>query len=200
MRNLSLILLIASTCALSACTLEDETKEKVIEKEPVKVELTAEEQFVKDARECIAGKTELAPELLDTYFSSYDKDNPDSTLLYQHHQPTRAFERCALKVATEGDNSLTTSIISNPQECARIAQKFYAVDDEENGAFWSRRVINLEGQAHGYEILGNAFITDDKTLAIGARLLSEAALLGNLSARIRLNTLSSSSTALDNND
>ena len=175
---------------LSGCSIEqsDNAEAKIeVSKAEVKnpEEMTPVERFIYDCDQCVLGDISKLSELITTYHSTYTRSNeytPDS-FLYQHIEPTQAFERCAQKAMLEGDRTGFDNMIIRPGRVARIARYFYAQDDATQGAFWLQRIINTQGENHGFEVAGRIFIQDMRTIDVGVRLLEQSARLGNRNAR-----------------
>ncbi|MBU3843612.1 MAG: hypothetical protein H9847_01880 [Candidatus Anaerobiospirillum pullicola] len=174
---------------LSGCSIEqsDNAEAKIEVTKEVKnpEEMTPVERFIYDCDQCVLGDISKLSELITTYHSTYTRSNeytPDS-FLYQHIEPTQAFERCAQKAMLEGDRTGFDNMIIRPGRVARIARYFYAQDDATQGAFWLQRIINTQGENHGFEVAGRIFIQDMRTIDVGVRLLEQSARLGNRNAR-----------------
>lgn len=187
--RLTAIATLGVALVLSGCSIEqsDNAEAKIEVTKEVKnpEEMTPVERFIYDCDQCVLGDISKLSELITTYHSTYTRSNeytPDS-FLYQHIEPTQAFERCAQKAMLEGDRTGFDNMIIRPGRVARIARYFYAQDDATQGAFWLQRIINTQGENHGFEVAGRIFIQDMRTIDVGVRLLEQSARLGNRNAR-----------------
>ncbi|MGN1280859.1 MAG: hypothetical protein ACI4UM_02995 [Succinivibrio sp.] len=189
---------------LNGCSLEDETAEQIVL--PVQEELSEkltdnEAHFFNLAQECSSGNTKLADEAVDLYLSSLQPQDiskdiislvkltkPDTEKLYtyQARKLNLAFEKCLTKTISDGAKEYSKYYITKAAPSARISQYFYANKDYSNGSYWALRVVNLLGKSRAYYILGLVFISDNRTVSIGADYLSESARLGNENAKIFL--------------
>lgn len=181
--------------ALSSCSIQDEeNKEALLEVKPNDAKMY-EDSFSKMTLNCIKGDFKDVDTIMDLYkkalIDNYNKK--DASLL--KIDTNKNFEKCAIKLRESGDDKLFALLVQNSRLAATIARSFYLQDDELNGAYWAQRVLNMEGLEYGYEVLGDVFIKDRKTLKIGANLLAEAISRGNLNALTLLQNASNQYSA-----
>lgn len=202
LNKLPLALVGIFTLLLSACTLEDESAEKILET-PIPPSVQAQkknplqEDFAKLALKCVQNETDHVEDLIARYNSTLpinDRTAPkyknesltlekNSVLYnYQTMEITRIYENCLQKAASENKPQYLEELLTKNYAQARIARYFYIQKDYTNAAFWQGRVLNLAGLSTGYYILGRVFVLDENTLEIGANYLTEAAKLGNENA------------------
>ncbi len=182
---------------LCGCSIEDETlEEKAVIPPPPTAEETLQGNFTDLSRRCVIGHTDVLPVLHDMYMKSVKDRDFEPRFMFQTAEHTELYEKCVQKAASEGQAVMTDYIIVAPMQCAYISREFYARGALTDGAFWLRRVLNLQGFAQGYETAGNLFIRNEKTFATGVKLLAEAAHQGNSAAAQTLSGLVSSGSAL----
>ena len=195
-KQLSVLLIIILTTMLSGCTLEDETAEKVIEKEQIIAsEPTVQEIFKELCFNCCLGKSDNYDEIVTLYYSTLsEKDarfakqeysflgNSDGSYLYQTEELNREFEKCMQKAISTKSKHYSDFLITRAYICSRISLSFYKEGDLKNSNYWARRAVNLVGEAQGNYILGRVFIRDDSTIEIGANYLAQSAHLGYANA------------------
>ncbi len=183
MVKILLPLICALTVILSGCTYDDETIEKaVVPQTPPGAEESIAGNFEKLARRCIMqGQTEDALTLNDLYLQSL-KEDYKPYLLFQEVKYSKLHDQCMQKVAHNGHREFIDKIMTRPRRIAIVSRDFYAKNDLKNGAYWFTKLVNIQGMVRGYYTAGNIFIQKKETLPYGARLLSEAAFLGNKEA------------------
>ena len=140
------------------------------------------------AQKCVVGEISEATHLLDL-FDSTMIESGDGTLTYQDPQSTVEMEKCLRKADLENKTALYLNYVLSAKKSAKIAMGFAKMGKPLECAFWIRRVINRRGLMEGYRIAGEIFISDPKTLDIGANMLKEAAKLGSDSAAHTLSEL-----------
>lgn len=184
-----LVLALASSFVLSACSIKDETtqeervSESVLAKRPEGK--TKTQRFINKCSDCILGDISEIEDIIDTYLSTYTAltNYPKGSFLYQRIAPTLAFERCAQKALLLGDDRAFKRMLIRQGQIARTARYFYATNRYSDGAFWIQRIINVRGEMDGLEVAGRIFIQDIRTIGVGVRLLEQSARLGNRNAR-----------------
>lgn len=168
--------------ALSSCSIHDEeNKEALLEAKPSDAKMY-EDSFSKMTLNCIKGDFKDVDSIMDLYKKALIDNNNKKDASLLKIDTNKNFEKCAIKLRQTGDEKLFALLVQNSRLAATIARSFYLQDDELNGAYWAQRVLNMEGAEYGYEVLGDVFIKDKKTLKIGANLLAEAISRGNLNA------------------
>lgn len=172
---------IVLSCLICSCTSNNDTEKPLVEKKTIVTEDTRVKEFLDMTDKCIIGDMSYNKKLIELYTSSAKRKN-SNFLLYEDKNITRQYEKCAQKALTLNDPSLFENLISKPNQCANIAQSYYARGDLVNGAFWVQRVVNLLGEKDGFELLGRIFVKYKSTLNLGARMLSYSAYLGNTDA------------------
>ena len=193
--NFKYLYILLLPLALTSCSIQDEeNKEALLDVKPSEAQIY-EDTFSKMTLSCIKGDFKDVDTIKDLYkkalLDNYKKK--DASLL--HINTNKNFEKCAIKLRQSGDEKLFDLIVQNSRVAATIARSFYLQDDEVNGAYWAQRVLNMEGLEYGYEVLGDVFIKDRKTLKIGANLLAGAISLGNLNALTLLQNASNQYSA-----
>ena len=205
MRGHLIAIVLGSLCAslFCGCALENETAEKIIQEDPLDTEDRPEYEktFLELAKKCIVGEFDVSPRVVKLYASTLGPtDYAKKVVLPDYHNahdekmkiPPYAFQKselnvffevCLEKNITGGKSDYEQYYISRNVAAARISRYFYAEGHPKDGAYWSRRVVNLLGRAQGYYILGRVFLEDDRTVRIGAGLLKESAKLGNDAAK-----------------
>lgn len=184
--------LLCAVCVLCSCSIEKEDQERISADTPSTTQRSEDplvENFRDRARQCVLGKTTLAPLLLTDYQQSMDTPkDPDDTgyLRYQTQELTLMMRKCLRKSDLETGGALLPDSIPDSAVCARISRDFYAMGRNSEGAYWMRLVINLLGEMNGYEQAGEIFVQRPQTRDIGAWMLSASALMGNREARARL--------------
>ncbi len=187
MQNGHLIAVFCALLTLSACSLQDDVNPELIDTSQQLQEAhfepgTLEDLFLKDAERCALGDISVSDSLIERYRQSFlDQQSPDF-LIYQQYDLTHHFERCAFKAQQLGNPEVFEAMIVNPVQCAVVSRSFYEKANYTDGAYWLQRLLNIEGLKNGYATAGNVFIRKPKTLAMGARLLQEAARLGHSDA------------------
>lgn len=184
-----LVLALASSFVLSACSIKDETTQEervsdsVLAKRPEGK--TKTQRFINKCSDCILGDISEIEDIIDTYLSTYTAltNYPKGSFLYQRIAPTLAFERCAQKALLLGDDRAFKRMLIRQGQIARTARYFYATNRYSDGAFWIQRIINVRGEMDGLEVAGRIFIQDIRTIGVGVRLLEQSARLGNRNAR-----------------
>ncbi len=186
--------LLCAVCVLCSCSIEKEDQERISADTPLIAQSSEDplvENFRDRARQCVLGKTALAPLLLTDYQQSMaepkDSDLKDRGYLrYQTQELSLMMRKCLRKSDLETGGALLADSIPDASVCARISRDFYAMGKNAEGAYWMRLVINLLGEMNGYEQAGEIFVQRPQTRDIGARMLSASALMGNREARARL--------------
>ena len=199
--KLKVLALMLCLLNLSSCSLDDETAEDVIDtsrhlQEESFEAGSLEDLFVKKANKCIAGDLSEIDSLIADYRASFRDRTSSNSLIYQQYTLNRYFEKCAFKALQLQNSKVFEAMLSRPNQCARISQRFYEMGNLSDGAFWLQRVINVQGQAQGYTSAGKIFIMHPKSLSMGAKLLQEGARLGNSEARDTLLSLTRPSTQI----
>lgn len=177
---------------LAGCSIENEYEEKITVKTEEPQAVTADpktEGFIGKAQQCVLGKADNAEELLALFNASLE--GAEDHLRYQDPKAVTMLEKCLRKTDAAKGSALYIGYVPSARQCAEISQAFFAAGDNDSGNFWLRRVVNQLGLAGGYELAGSVFAEDDKTLSIGARLLSEAARQGSDNAAHTLMELTS---------
>lgn len=178
---------------LTGCSIKEEFWEEEIvapaqQDEPTEVDLSSlspVDSFIARCNKCTEGDISELDDLISIYTSTYTGKlewNSDS-FTYQRIAPTQAFERCAMKAMLMGNPKGFNSMYIKQGRIARIARFFYATGENTQGAFWVQRLVNVKGEMNGLEIAGRVFIQDQRTIAVGVKLLEQSARLGNRNAR-----------------
>lgn len=190
-----LISLVASTL-IQGCSIENEYDEKIIEPEENIDQRVADERerdFIDLCKKCVMGDFKQLDRLRDIYFQSLRNRNFTPRFLFQREKLNSFYEACIHKAVSDGKADYSSGyVIVGPYSSALLARDMYAENRLADGAYWIRRVINLQGRELGYEIAGSVFIRDDRTYDIGVKMLGEAAHLGNRQAFSTLYELSTS--------
>lgn len=175
---------------LAGCSIDnDEDVEKQVLITQVDYKNKDINDFVNKANKCIKGDMSVFEDLTKTFRSSL---NPKykQPYLYQRQEINSYFEKCMQKASANGMQGALKNIISSAYLSARISAYFYAHNDTQNGAFWLRRTTNISGLADGYQIAGEIFTQNIKTLQTGVDMLVYSADLGNKDAKAILFSLS----------
>ncbi|MBO6258639.1 MAG: hypothetical protein J6M93_04825 [Succinivibrio sp.] len=191
--HLLLLSLVAGALA-QGCAIENEYDEKIIipdENNSQHQHDERENTFMDLCKKCVLGDFDELNTLRNTYFQSFRDRSFTPRFLFQREEFNSYYESCIHKAVSEGkaDNSINYMIIG-PYSASLIAREMYAENRAADGAFWIRRVINLQGRKNGYEIAGSIFIRNEKTYNIGVKMLGESAHLGNFQAYGQLYDLS----------
>ena len=195
-KQLSVLLIIISAFLFSGCTLEDETAEKMIEKQQIIAsEPTLQDIFKVLCFNCCLGKADNYDEIVTLYYSTLSEKDArfakgtytfladcDGSYLYQTETLNREFEKCMQKAISTHSKHYADFLISRAYICSRISLFFYKSNDLKNSNYWARRAVNLVGEAQGNYILGRVYIRDDSTIEIGADYLAHSAHLGYVNA------------------
>lgn len=202
---------VVTAFVISGCSLEATDQEFQRVSSPYQdIEHTltekAQQDFFKQAKQCILGDSSLADEVLLTFNSSLPlKDRPkvgvfledsfqeqlnakdSKPYLFQTKILTVMYENCLQKASTLKSKDYLQYFVTRAFVIARISQHYYLENDYLNGAYWQQRVINLVGVSQGNYILGREFVKSPKTVQMGADMLAYAATLNNQSAISYLN-------------
>lgn len=184
---LSFTYLIAAL-SLGGCSIEEvDSQERTLDEDELysfslNSQSSLEEQFMQDCLQCVQGDLSTIQSLIQRFEASYRDPNFSEPLVLQRFNPNHLFESCAQKALQEGDKSVFDASITRPGRAARIAQRFYSAGNINDGAFWLQRVVNLQSEKDGLTTAGRIFVGHRETLAIGARLLEQAARLGSTEA------------------
>lgn len=202
---------VVTAFVISGCALEPGDQEFQRAASPyqdIEKSLTekAQQDFFKQAKQCILGDATIADEVLLNFNSSLpSKDRPkvgvfledsfqeqlnakdSKPYLFQTKTLTVMYENCLQKASTLKSKDYLQYFVTRAFVIARISQHYYLEKDYLNGAYWQQRAINLVGLSQGNYILGREFVKNPKTLQMGADMLAYAATLNNQNAINYLN-------------
>ncbi len=136
-------------------------------------------EFMLSCFKCIMGDVSELNDIVQSYRSSRTDPDFSEPLALQEYRINSAFESCAHKAAQLHHFELQQAMVTHPMPAAELAQKFYARGNLTDGAFWLQRTINLSGEKEGSAAAGRLFIQHRSTMLLGARLLEQAARLGD---------------------
>lgn len=177
---------VLSALLFTGCSIDkEEGQEQLVLEEDTQRELNFDElselqrTFMRSCLNCVMGDvSELETITKDYTASRQDKDFPEPLAL-QQYRTNAAFESCAQKAAQLHHMEPVKAMVTRAGQAARISQRFYAQGKLTDGAFWLQRAINLNGEKNGYATAGRIFVQHRSTIEIGAKLLEQAARLGD---------------------
>lgn len=169
----------------SGCSIEEEGQEQLVREEDSLRELNFDDlselqrSFMRSCLTCVMGDvSELDTITKDYTASRQDKDFPEPLAL-QQYRTNAVFESCAQKAAQLHHFEPLKAMVTRAGQAARISQRFYAQGKLTDGAFWLQRTLNINGEKNGYATAGRIFVQHRSTIEIGAKLLEQAARLGD---------------------